>query len=235
MSEETNKPMDGGDVQKPAEAGAERKPADQAAAQDAPKPANADRAARDAARAERAAARAAAKAAADGDGGEAPPKEPSPNQPKLDRLVEILKEQVGDDAVEEAYINEQDRHTPTVVANKDRWHDIAVLLRDHPELKLDYLRNLSGVDYETHLEAVYHLVNFEHKQTYCFKVRTDREQAEIPSVADVWPAANWNEREAWDLLGIRFTGHPNLVRIMLPDDWVGHPLRKDYVPVDPEV
>lgn len=230
MSEETNKPID------PA-AGGEQKPAAAAGGETVKKPADPDRAARDAARAERAAARAAAKAAAAGgaDGEEAPPKEPSPNQPKLDRLVAILKEQIGEDAVEEAYINEQDRHTPTVVANKDRWHDMAVLLRDHPELKLHYLRNLSGVDYETHLEAVYHLVNLQEKQTYCFKVRTDREQAEIPSVADVWSAADWNEREAWDLLGIRFTGHPNLVRIMLPDDWVGHPLRKDYVPVDPEV
>jgi NADH-quinone oxidoreductase subunit C len=208
------------------------------------KPAPADRAARDAARAERLAARAAAKAAgADGAAGgadgaaaaEAPPKEPSPNQPKLDRLVAILKEQIGGDAVEDAYINEMDRHTPTVVVNRERWHDAAVLLRDHPELKLHYLRSLSGVDYETHMEVVYHLFNLQNKQTYCFKVRTDREQAEVPSVADVWPAANWNEREAWDLLGIRFTGHPNLKRIMLPDDWVGHPLRKDYVPVDPEV
>jgi NADH-quinone oxidoreductase subunit C len=227
MSEETKKPTEAGDQQ-------------------TLKPADPDRAARDAARAERLAARAAAKAAAGGAGGaaagadgagaaETPPKEPSPNQPKLDRLVAILKEQIGEDAVVEAWINEMDRHTPTVVADKNRWHDIALLLRDHPELKLHYLRNLSGVDYETHLEAVYHLVNLQETLTYCFKVRTDREQAEIPSVADVWSGANWNEREAYDLLGIRFTGHPNLVRIMLPDDWVGHPLRKDYVPVDPEV
>lgn len=201
------------------------------------KPIDPERAARDAARAERAAARAAAKAAeaAGGDGAEAPPKEPSPNQPKLDRLVAILKEQFGEEAVVEAYINETDRHAPTVVADPARWREIAGVLRDHPDLNLHYLRNLSGVDYETHLEAVYHLVNLQDKMTWCFKVRTDREEAEIPSVADVWPGANWNEREAYDLLGIRFTGHPNLVRIMLPDDWVGYPLRKDYEPIDPEV
>lgn len=261
MSEDRNKPMDrpaGDAAEKPAEeagAMAAERPAETAGTEPAKAASSAegraalaapDRAARDAARAERLAARAAAKAAAGGtqgaDGGgqageaaEAPAKEPSPNQPKLDRLVAILREQIGEDAVADAYINELDRHTPTVVVNRDRWHDVAVLLRDHPELKLHYLRNLSGVDYETHMEVVYHLFNLQNKQTYCFKVRTDREQAEVPSVADVWPAANWNEREAWDLLGIRFTGHPNLKRIMLPDDWVGHPLRKDYVPVDPEV
>lgn len=231
MSDETNKPID------PA-AGGEQKPAAAAGGETVKKPVDPDRAARDAARAERAAARAAAKAAeaaGGAEGEEAPPKAPSPNQPKLDRLVEILKEQVGEDAVEEAYINEADRHTPTVVANKARWREIAGVLRDHEELNLHYLRNLSGVDYETHLETVYHLVNLQDKMTWCFKVRTDREEAEVPSVADVWSGANWNEREAYDLLGIRFTGHPNLVRIMLPDDWVGYPLRKDYVPIDPEV
>src|SRR5690606_25137167 len=105
----------------------------------------------------------------------------------------------------------------------------------HAELKLSYLRNVTGVDYETHLESVFYLINFTDKQDYCVKVRTDREQAAMPSVTSVWQTANWNEREIYDLLGIEFTGHPNLKRIMMPDDWVGYPLRKDYEPIDPEV
>ncbi|WP_310501108.1 NADH-quinone oxidoreductase subunit C [Paenibacillus qinlingensis] len=122
-----------------------------------------------------------------------------------------------------------------MIIHSSRWPQAALTLRDHAELRCDYLRNLSGVDQETHLEVAYHLLSLTHKHEYCVKVKTDREQASIPSVADVWPTANWNEREAFDLFGIDFPGHPNLVRIMMPDDWVGHPLRKDYEPLDPEV
>lgn len=100
---------------------------------------------------------------------------------------------------------------------------------------MNYLRNVSGTDQETHLEVAYHMLSLETKQDYCFKVKTEREAAAIPSVTPVWPTANWNEREIYDLLGIHFHGHPDLRRIMMPDDWVGHPLRKDYEPFDPEV
>lgn len=205
-----------------------------AAGGDSAKAVDPDRAARDAARAERAAARAAAKAAEAGGEGDAP-KEPSPNQPKLDRLVAIIHEHIGEGVVTESYINERDRHLPCIVVDKSRWREVAELLRDHAELKLTYLRNVTGVDYETHMEVDYFLINLQDKQDYCVKVRTDRDQPEMPSAAPVWEAADWDEREIYDLLGITFTGHPNLKRIMLPDDWVGHPLRKDYEPVDPEV
>jgi NADH (or F420H2) dehydrogenase, subunit C len=98
-----------------------------------------------------------------------------------------------------------------------------------------YLRNVSGVDYETHLEVVYFLLDIERKQDAAVKLRTDREAASIPSATPVWATANWNEREIYDLLGVDFPGHPDLRRIMMPDDWAGHPLRKDYEPLDPEV
>lgn len=166
---------------------------------------------------------------------EQPVKEPSPNQPKLDRLVEIIKEGVGESAVVEAFINERDRHLPCVVIDKDKWAETALLLRDHPELQLHYLRNVSGIDYGTWLETDYYLINLTNKQDYCVKVKTDRESATMPSATPVWETANWNEREIYDLVGITFTGHPNMKRIMLTDDWVGHPLRKDYEPIDPEV
>ncbi|TJY41901.1 NADH-quinone oxidoreductase subunit C [Cohnella pontilimi] len=165
----------------------------------------------------------------------APPKPPSPNQPRLDRAVALLRELIAEDAVEEAYINEPNDHLPTLVLKNDCWKEAAALFRDHQELGCHYLRNVSGVDYETYMEVVYYPLNMERRETYCIKVRTDREQPSVPSVTPIWETANWNEREIFDLLGVDFPGHPDLRRIMMPDDWVGHPLRKDYVPLDPEV
>lgn len=195
-----------------------------------------EKAAKAKAAAEARTARASARAAkTDGAAEPAAPKEPSPNQPLLDRLVAILKDSAGEDAVVEASINERDAHLPCVVIKPDRWLAAAQAMRDHEELKCDYLRNLSGVDQETHLEVAYHLLSLTHKRNYGVKVKTDREQPSVPSVTKVWPTANWNEREVYDLFGIDFPGHPDLRRIMMPDDWVGHPLRKDYEPLDPEV
>jgi NADH-quinone oxidoreductase subunit C len=197
---------------------------------------DADKEAKAKAAAEARAARASARAAKAPEEGEAAaPKEPSPNQPILDRLVEILKEGAGDDAVEQAFINERDRHLPYVIIKNELWPHVAKIFREHEELQCNYLRNLSGVDQETHLEVAYHLLSLSTKKDYCVKVKTDREKPSIPSVAPIWETANWNEREVYDLFGIEFPGHPDLRRIMMPDDWVGHPLRKDYEPLDPEV
>lgn len=185
--------------------------------------------------AEARAARAAARAQKDAGGEPAAPKEPSPNQPRLDRIVQLIKEHVAEDAVVEAAINERDRHLPTLTINAERWQDVARFVKTNEELGLHYLSNLSGVDYETYMETVYYIGSLKTNHYYCFKVKTNREQPSIPSVTPVWATANWNEREVFDLLGIDFPGHPDLRRIMMPDDWVGHPLRKDYEPIDPEV
>ncbi|RUS49179.1 NADH-quinone oxidoreductase subunit C [Cohnella sp. AR92] len=165
----------------------------------------------------------------------APPPPPSPNQPRLDRAVQLLRELVAEDAVEEAAINELNDDLPTLVVKNERWLEAAKLFRSHQELNTNYLRNVSGVDQETHMEVVYHLLSMDSGHVYAVKVRTDRERPSVPSVTPVWQTANWNEREIYDLLGIDFPGHPDLRRIMMPDDWVGHPLRKDYVPLDSEV
>lgn len=224
------------------ESAAPEKSAQEAEAKEAPaaseKPARPklDPAEREARRAAAAAAKAAKAAAAAGDGGEEAqeaPKEPSPKQPLLDKITELIRSQVAEDAVEEAYINEADGHLPVVVVKGERWQKTASLLKE--QLQLDYLINLTGVDYETHMEVVYHIESFQTNEQYCVKVRTDRDAASVPSVTPVWSTANWQEREAYDLLGIDFPGHPDLTRIMMPDDWVGHPLRKDYEPLDPEV
>ena len=107
--------------------------------------------------------------------------------------------------------------------------EVARFLRDEPELAFDYLMCLSGMDYgKGILGAVYHLASVSKRHKITVKVEVPAALPEIPTVSAVWPTANWHEREAYDLIGIRFTGHPDLRRILLPDDWEGHPLRKDY-------
>jgi len=102
-------------------------------------------------------------------------------------------------------------------------------------LKLDlgftFLADLTAVDWypsEPRFEVVYHLLSMQHKERLRLKVKLAGDDAQVESVTGVWPAANFFEREVYDLFGIRFTGHPNLRRIMMPEDWEGHPLRKDY-------
>ncbi|RKN78935.1 NADH-quinone oxidoreductase subunit C [Paenibacillus ginsengarvi] len=219
-----------------AEARAARAAAREAAGGEAPAgEADAEKEAKAKAAAEARAARAAARGQKAEEGAEAAPKLPSPNQPRLDRIVELIKQHVGDDAVTEAVINERDRDLPTLTILSERWPEVARFVKANEELDLIYLSNVTGVDYETHMETVYYIGSLSKKHFYGFKVKTDREAASIPSVTPVWETANWNEREIFDLLGIDFPGHPDLRRIMMPDDWVGHPLRKDYEPIDPEV
>lgn len=191
------------------------------------------------ARAARAAAKVKAEAEAAGAGGdaeqEAEPRPPSIRLPELERLQAILRSEIAEDAIEEAYLNELNDDMPTLVLKGPHWPEAARLLKDHDELRFDYLRNVTGVDYETHLEVVYHLLSLANRHVVAVKLRTDREDASVPSATPVWRSAEWNEREIYDLLGIDFPGHPDMRRIMMPDDWVGHPLRKDYEPLDPEV
>ena len=121
-------------------------------------------------------------------------------------------------------------------------------LRDEPSLRFTLLNCITGVDYfhtdpkkaaksswQPHLEVVYHLSSLVHKQALVLKVKLARwkdDQAgqvpEVPSVSGIWKTALWHEREVFDLTGIEFTGHPDLRRILCPEDWAGYPLRKDY-------
>lgn len=112
--------------------------------------------------------------------------------------------------------------------------EVARWLRD--ELSYTFLENLCGVDYlgrDPRFEVVYHLLSHHHHHRVCLKVGLPEDDPAVASLTVLWPTANWQEREAYDLLGITFTGHPGLYRILLPDDWEGHPLRKD-VPLGAE-
>lgn len=124
----------------------------------------------------------------------------------------------------------RDKH-PRVHINAGEWRNVADYLRHDPALQLDWLQCLSGVDYATEgkMAVVYDLLSYDLRHGIAVKVFTSRENPAIATVCDLWPAANWHEREAYDLFGIDFPGHPDLRRILLADDWVGFPLRKDYV------
>jgi NADH-quinone oxidoreductase subunit C len=137
---------------------------------------------------------------------------------------------------------------PFVVVDAADLLDVCRFLREDSRLQFDMLNCISGVDYleldpkkapkagfDPHTEVVYHLSSLPHRHRCVVKVLLPRwkdnkpgELPEVPSVTSLWPAANWHEREVYDLSGVWFTGHPELTRILLADDWVGHPLRKDY-------
>jgi len=108
----------------------------------------------------------------------------------------------------------------------DKIAEACKTLRD--EYKFDCLSCLTGTDRGEFLEVVYHIFSYQTKETVVLKVKLDKTALAVPTISGIWPSANWMEREAYDLLGISFTDHPDLRRIMLPDDWVGFPLRKDY-------
>lgn len=98
------------------------------------------------------------------------------------------------------------------------------------ELGFDCLINLTAIDWpkRNQIDVVYHLYSYSRRHAFVLKVSLPREKPSVPSIESVWKSADWLEREQYDLLGVEFRGHPDLRRIMLPDDWIGHPLRRDY-------
>jgi NADH-quinone oxidoreductase subunit C len=193
-----------------------------------------------AAAAAKAKAAAAAKAKAAGNAGDAAPAEtvaaaPSPNQPFLDKYRKVIEENLGPDVLEDSYINKLSKDVPTLVAKKDTYFKVAQFLKYNELLGFDYLSELHGTDFVTHMEIYVHLFSYKNRQSVALKVKIDRDEPTIESLQPIWAGANWPECEAYDLLGIKFTGHPNLHRILLGEDWVGYPLRKDYEQYDVEV
>jgi NADH-quinone oxidoreductase subunit C len=126
----------------------------------------------------------------------------------------------------------------SITLRKGRILDISRYLHDSPDLSFDYLVDVCGVDYlgrkEKRFEAVYHLFSIKHRHFIRLKAEVPEEDAAIDSVTSVWRGADWHEREAFDLCGIVFKGHPDPRRILMPEDWEGHPLRKDYPLQGPE-
>jgi len=140
-------------------------------------------------------------------------------------LFETLKGKFGDAVAE---LQSEGFRPAFVVVAPAGLPEIARFLRDDPEMRFDSLMCLSGVDYKDRFAVAYHLHSLEKKHAIGIKVFLPPENPALPSVDAVWPAANFMERETFDLYGIVFTGSKDLRRILLPEDWVGHPLRKDY-------
>ena len=116
-----------------------------------------------------------------------------------------------------------------LIVPAEKLHAIAGQLKDDRETALDYLFCLTGVDWPEYFEVVYHLESSRHGHRLVLRVRTDgREDPHLDTVSDIWPTADAHEREVYDLFGIRFNNHPDLRRLLLTDDWVGYPMRKDY-------
>lgn len=126
------------------------------------------------------------------------------------------------------------RGNETVIVSKESLLEVMRRLKDDPEFDFNILMDLSAVDYlnfpeaRPRFEMVYHLFSLKKNQRIRVKVPVDEKEPVVPSLTKIWPAADWYEREVWDMFGIRFSGHPNLKRILMYEEFVGHPLRKDY-------
>jgi NADH-quinone oxidoreductase subunit C len=160
-------------------------------------------------------------------------------------IIDVLEKQFGP-KIKSKKLDAQD---PWVAVEPLDLVEVCRFLRDEPRLRFEFLNCISGVDYleldakkapkagfEPHTEVVYHLQSFTHKHRIVLKIILPRwkdnspgQLPEVPSVTSLWLTADWHEREVYDLSGIWFTGHPDLRRILTSEDWVGHPLRKDYV------
>ncbi len=115
---------------------------------------------------------------------------------------------------------------------------VAAFLRDDPDLQYIFLASITGVDYlgrEPRFEVVYHLRSLVHQHLVVLKVGADEENPHVPSLVPLWPTATFQEREVYDMFGVEFDGHPDLQRILMPEDWDGHPQRKDQPLVYEEV
>ena len=143
----------------------------------------------------------------------------------LQAVVDKLKAKFGDTVLDE----KEFRGEVTVVVKKEEIVAVCTFLKD--ELGFNFLTDLCGVDYlgtAPRFMVVYHLYNIGTHQRFRVKAPVEEADASIDTVSEVWSTANWHERECYDLMGITFNNHPDLRRILMPDDWEGHPLRKDY-------
>jgi NADH-quinone oxidoreductase subunit C len=139
----------------------------------------------------------------------------------------------GAGAIVEIHAHRDDH---TIVVDRRIVLDVLRFCRDAPDLGFDMLTDLTAVDYSKfpgredgpRFEVVYQLLSIAHNHRLRVKVRVSEDAPEVPTAAGVWPIANWLEREVWDMFGIRFADHPDLRRLLLYEEFVGHPLRKDY-------
>ena len=142
-------------------------------------------------------------------------------------IFERLKAQFGEGILEVI----EENFDPFIMIAPDAIVAVAEFLKSEADLAFDYLVLVTGVDYpdDERIQVVYHLYSYTHHHKIVIKADVPRATPEIPSIESVYGSADWHEREQFDLVGVIFTGHPDLRRILCVEDWEGHPLRKDYV------
>ncbi|MDI6889380.1 MAG: NADH-quinone oxidoreductase subunit C [Thermodesulfovibrionales bacterium] len=149
-------------------------------------------------------------------------------------IAEKIKERFPDEVIDITSFRDQ----VSVIAKKERIVDICRYLHDDPHLHFDFLVDLCGVDYldkkVPRFEVVYNLYSIKYRHRIRLKAQVPEDNPRIDTVTSMWAGANWHERECFDMYGIVFRGHPDLRRILMPEDWEGYPLRKDYPVKGPE-
>lgn len=145
-------------------------------------------------------------------------------------IFKRLQEKLGAEAVFDFHADPAKDKDPWFQVGPPEIERVCEALRDDEELACDYLECITGVDYpdEKRITVVYHVYSYAKKHRVVLKAFLDREDPVMPTLVNVWSTANWQERECFDLLGVRFQGHPDLRRLLMPEDWEGHPLRKDF-------
>jgi len=141
------------------------------------------------------------------------------------QILERVKTKFADRVLE---ISEK-RPDPFAVIDPKAVVEVGRFMKEDPELAMDCLSNESGVDYKDRVEVVYHLFSYSKRHTAVLKVKLPRDNPSVETLEGVWKSANWMEREIFDLLGVNFERHSDLRRILMPEDWIGYPLRKDFV------
>ncbi len=127
-----------------------------------------------------------------------------------------------------------DAGLPSLLVPPEYLVDVCRYLKSTPGLEFDYLASVTAIDYLDRIDIVYQMRSLKNRRDFTVRIEVDRDDAVAPSVTGVWRAADFQEREIYDLMGVTFTGHPNLKRILLYDEFDGHPLRKDWrLPAEP--
>jgi NADH-quinone oxidoreductase subunit C len=149
-------------------------------------------------------------------------------------ISEKIKEKFPDQVIDVAEFRDQ----VSVIVKKDQIVPICKYLHDDPLMSLDHLQDLTAVDYlkkkDVRFEVVYNLYSIRYRHKIRIRAQVPENDPKISSVVPIWAGANWHERECYDMFGIVFSGHPDLRRILMPEDWDGFPLRKDYPLIGPE-
>jgi NADH-quinone oxidoreductase subunit C len=150
-------------------------------------------------------------------------------------IAEKIKEKFPEQVADVAEFRDQ----VSVIVKKEQIVAILKYLHDEPMLNFDHLQDLTAVDYlkkkDVRFEVVYTLYSMKYRHAIRIRAQVAENDPKISSVVPIWEGANWHERECFDMFGIDFVGHPDLRRILMPEDWEGHPLRKDYPLKGPEL